>query len=127
MSKVYTLDGVIINLGDWDFQESFELRYGNPYLGEGPEPEDWKSYPYEEVVINNPLPEGAIEEDLEVSFDSRGILRRSEDLQRVETSYLVEAYRKELVDLTLDIQLGLATDEDLERAKTIRTFIRENP
>lgn len=126
MSKVFTLDGSIINYGDWDYQEFYEIQYLNPYTGEGPEPVDWDPQQVEVLVIGNPLPEGAIEEDLDVDFDSRGILRRVSEIPAAEISYTVENYRKELSELTLDIQLGLATEASIERAKTIRSFILEN-
>lgn len=59
MSKVHTLDGEIINVGDWDYLISFD-EGGNE-------------------VVNNPLPDGVIEEDIEFIRDAKGRVRRSDD------------------------------------------------
>lgn len=59
MSKVYTLHGQIINVGDWDYQISVG--------GDGVE------------TINNPLPVGAVEENIEYVHDAQGCIRRSDD------------------------------------------------
>jgi hypothetical protein len=55
MSKVYTLDGQIVNVGDWDYCVSVD--------------EDGVE------VVNNPLPEGAVEGDLEYTKDAKGSIR----------------------------------------------------
>lgn len=59
MSKVFTLDGQIINVGDWDYCVSLDE--------EGLE------------VINNPLPEGATEEDIDFVQDAKGRIRHLND------------------------------------------------
>lgn len=59
MSKVYTLNGEIINVGDWDYLITLD--------------ED------DNEVINNPIPDGAIEEDIEFIRDAKGRVRRPDD------------------------------------------------
>lgn len=59
MSKVYTLNGQIINIGDWDYQ--LEVDH------EGLE------------IIHNPLPVGAIEEDIDYTCDAKGRIRHCDD------------------------------------------------
>lgn len=59
MSKVFTLNGQIINIGDWDYQASLD--------------ESGKE------LIGNPLPQGAIEEDIEYTTDAKGRIRHCDD------------------------------------------------
>lgn len=59
MSKVITHNGEIINVGPWDYQLTTD--------------EDGTQ------VINNPIPDGAIEEDVEYTLDARGRIRKVDD------------------------------------------------
>jgi hypothetical protein len=59
MSKVFTLNGQIINIGEWDYCITTD--------DEGSE------------LVSNPLPDGAIEEDVEYVHDAKGRVRHPED------------------------------------------------
>jgi hypothetical protein len=59
MSKVFTLNGQIINVGDWDYCISLDEE-GNE-------------------VITNPIPEGTVEEDVEYVHDAKGRIRHADD------------------------------------------------
>lgn len=49
IKKCYVLDGKIINIGEWDYQEVINEQG--------------------EEVVNNPLPEGTVEEELDFEYD----------------------------------------------------------
>lgn len=65
MTLVITLDGTIINEGPWDYRIRTERVVGNPYPGEDLPPDDWDFEISFKDFIDNPLPEGAVEEDVE--------------------------------------------------------------
>lgn len=127
MNKVITLDGKIINLGEWDYLVSYEDRVGNPFPGPLEAPPDWDFRVAQVPVVGNPMPEGAIEEEIDVFFGRDGVLRRVDTAHEYELESRVAAASYELSELLVDIRLGLATPEELERAKQLRTFIKENP
>lgn len=81
MTKVFTLDGKIINIGNWDYQVYQVEVIGNPFSGEGDPPEDWDYQVRLEDVIGNPLPAGAIREDREVIESAKGRLLLAHDWQ----------------------------------------------
>lgn len=79
MTKVFTLDGKLINVGDWDYQRYTHDFSENPWLGEGAPPEDWDFQYRTEEVVGNPLPDGALEEDRAIVESAKGRLRFAED------------------------------------------------
>ncbi len=79
MTKVFMLDGKIINVGEWDYQVYQVEVIGNPFFGEGDAPEDWDYQIRFEDVIGNPLPDGATEEDREVVESAKGRLLLVDD------------------------------------------------
>lgn len=79
MTKVFMLDGKIINVGDWDYQPFFAEVASNPWLGEGDIPDDW-DFAYQSVeMFANPLPEGAIEEERDIVESAKGRLLLADD------------------------------------------------
>lgn len=73
--KVIKLKGVVINIGDWDYQLV-------PKLNEDDDPElDDDDNPI--MIEMNPLPEGAIEEDAEVSTMADGGICLSTDYKKL--------------------------------------------
>lgn len=79
MTKVFTLYGKIINVGEWDYQPYLANIEGNPWGGEGEAPEDWDYQFSTEEAIANPIPDGAIEEDREIVESDKGRLLLAED------------------------------------------------
>jgi hypothetical protein len=79
MTKVFTQDGKIINVGDWDYQVYQVEVVGNPFPGPMEPPEDWDYQIRYEDVTGNPLPDGAIEEDRTVVESANGRLLLAED------------------------------------------------
>lgn len=79
MRKVITLDGRLIHIGEWDYMSYTDRVIDNPYLGEGDAPDDWDFGIRYVEVISNPLPEGAIEEELEIVESAKGRLLRADD------------------------------------------------
>lgn len=79
MTKVFTLGGKIINVGDWDYQVYQVEVIGNPFPGPLDPPEDWDYQIRYEDVTGNPLPAGAIEEDRTVVESAKGRLLLAED------------------------------------------------
>ncbi|MNP56225.1 hypothetical protein D3C76_1509340 [compost metagenome] len=90
-------------------------------------PDDWDHQIYQQDVVGNPLPDGAIEEDLDIFFDRLGVLRLVRDAEAMELESRIASANAELSELLIDIQLGMANPEDVERAKELRTFLKENP
>lgn len=84
MTMVITLDGKIINVGPWDYKVSQEAVATKPFPGGPlPAPDDW-DYGIEYIeVVGNPLPEGAIEEDIEIVADALGRIRRHDDYYKL--------------------------------------------
>lgn len=79
MTKVITLNGQLINIGEWDHCVIKETIAKNPWTSDGEAPEDW-DYQYQEVEIEtNPLPVGAIEQDVELVESAKGRLLLSTD------------------------------------------------
>jgi hypothetical protein len=64
--KVITLNNEIINIGEWDYKKKT--------LGDSTE------------TVTNPLPEGAIEEDLEVSYTTDGKIVKTTDYYNLRQS-----------------------------------------
>lgn len=127
MTKVFTLEGEIINVGDWDYKVYQEPIINNPFPGPMEAPEDWDfQFTYEDRV-GNPLPEGAIEEDIEIIYDSEGRVRRADEAEKYDLIARLAEAKRELDELMVDIQLGMATPEEVARAKELRTFIKDNP
>lgn len=79
MTKVITLDGKLINVGEWDYQICEVERTNNPYDGEGDPPESWDYKISRELVVKNPMPEGALIEDLEVVESAKGRMLLASD------------------------------------------------
>ncbi|MNJ30867.1 hypothetical protein D3C77_254790 [compost metagenome] len=127
MTKVITLNGSIINLGDWDYKVEVIEESTNPYLGEDIPPEDWDWGIVRKFTIHNPLPEGAIEEVLDIFYDRDGSLRLVRDAEAMEAESRRQAASAELSELMVDVQLNMASPEEMERAKELRAFLKENP
>lgn len=123
IEKVITVNGRLENRGDWDYQVSTEEETTNP-CDMIPAPIDWDYGVKIVSTINNPLPEGAIEEELEVFFDRFGTLRLARDAASFELDSRIAAANIELAELMADVTLGLATDADKARAVELRTFIK---
>lgn len=127
MTKVISLEGEIINVGDWDYMIHQVETINNPFPGPLAAPPDWDFQVTYEELIGNPLPDGAIEEDIEIIYDSDGRIRRADEAEKYDLIAQLADAKRELDDLMVDIQLGLATPEEIERAKELRTFIKDNP
>lgn len=127
MTKVITQYGALINRGEWEYQVVTEETVTNPYVGDGEPPEDWDFGLLTTHAITNPLPEGAIEEELDVFYDRDGILRLVRDAEAMESESRRQSASAELSELLIDIQLGVASPKEVERAKELRTFLKENP
>lgn len=130
MTKVYTLDGNIINVGDWDLQIVSEQIIGRPFPGPLTTPPDDWDYQISFVDwVTNPLPEGAIEEDIEIYYDSKGSIQRLSDKERLDALELaaetLKAYEAELTSIMRYVGLGDATQEQVDRAKFLRDYIKE--
>lgn len=127
MTRVVTLNGEIINVGDWDLQLVVVDNIGNPYDGEGDPPEDWDYQITTTMEAMNPKPDGAIVEDIDIMYDAEGRIRRADEAHKYELIAKLAEAKRELDELMVDIQLGMASPEEIERAKELRTFIKENP
>lgn len=127
MTLVITQNGVLINRGEWDYGVLIDERITNPYTGEAPAPDDWDYGIVVTETITSPLPEGAIEEDLDVFYDAKGVMRLVRDAPAFEAESRFASYSAELAELMIDIQLAMASPEEIERAKYLRTFLKENP
>lgn len=79
MTKVITLHGKLINIGDWDYQAYPVEVIGNPFVGEGEAPESWDYQIRFEDVTGNPLPDGAVEEDRKVVESAKGRILLADD------------------------------------------------
>lgn len=127
MTQVITLDGEIINVGPWDAQEEYVEVVTNPYNLGGDPPENWDFGIVVELREINPLPQGAIEEDLEIMYDHEGRVRRASDSAKYALIAQIGAAKSELDSLMVDIQLGMASPGDIDRAKELRVFLKDNP
>jgi hypothetical protein len=79
MTKVITLNGKLINVGEWDYCVEKGTVAMNPWESEGEAPEDW-DYQYQNIEVEtNPLPGGAIEQDVELVESAKGRLLLSTD------------------------------------------------
>lgn len=79
MTKVFTLDGKIINVGDWDYRHHQIEVAGNPFTGDGDAPDGWDYQVTLDEVADNPMPDGAIEEDREIVESAKGRILLAED------------------------------------------------
>lgn len=75
MTKCTTLDGAVINVGPWDYQieQREEERFGvipEPILGK---------HVITVEVVTNPIPDGAIEEDIELAWTADGRIVKATD------------------------------------------------
>jgi len=123
MSKVITLDGQIINVGEWDYKVEREEVITNPFPGPMPAPEDW-DYKIQYVdVTTNPLPERAIEEDIDLAFDAQGSVRRSNDYQGLREA----AYPSLADQLDALWKGGEAAGEMKERVQAIKAQYPKTP
>ena len=127
MTKVITQYGALINRGEWEYRVVTEETVTNPYVGEDEPPEDWDFGVITTHTITNPLPEGAIEEELDVFYDREGVLRLVRDAEAMESESRRQSASAELSELLVDIQLGMASPEEVERARHLRAFLKENP
>ena len=76
MTKCIVLGDDVINVGDWDFcitQEEVQEFDPTSFSGNGPQ---WRTVTKE--VITNPLPDGAIEEDIALAWTVDGRIVRAE-------------------------------------------------
>ena len=127
MSKVITLGGKIINRGDWECQVYYVDKVNRPFPGPLEAPDDWDYEITKERIEGNPLPEGAIEEDLDIFFDRQETLRRVDEAHLFERESRMASASGELSELLIDIQLGVASPEEVERARELRVFLKGNP
>ena len=74
MTKVFTLDGKVINVGEWDYQVYQVEVIGNPFPGPMEPPADWDCQVTLENVTGNPLPTGAQEIDASIVETAKGRL-----------------------------------------------------
>lgn len=124
IEKVITVNGRLVNLGEWDYKPYQHEIVNNPFPGPMEAPHDWDyKITYEERYAN-PLPEGAIEEELEVFFDRDGTLRRVDQAAEFELATRLAEASVELNDLMIDITLGLATAEQIDRARVLRAALK---
>lgn len=121
--KVITVNGRLVNRGEWDYQITTTEEIANP-CELNPAPVDWDYGVKTVSTINSPLPEGAIEEDIEIFFDRSGTLRLVRDSASFEIESRIAAANIELAALMTDITLGLATDAQRALAVELRTFIK---
>lgn len=75
MTHCITLNGAVINVGPWDYQigQLEEERFGvipEPILG---------PHTIMIEVVTNPMPDGAIEEDIELAWTVDGHIVRAAD------------------------------------------------
>lgn len=127
MTHVITQNGALINKGEWEYMVVTDEVVTNPYVGDGEPPEGWDFGVVTTHTITNPLPEGALDEDLDVFYDREGVLRLVRDAEGMESESRRQAASVELSELLIDIQLGMANPEEVERAKELRTLLKENP
>jgi hypothetical protein len=127
LEKVVTLDGDLINIGAWDFKPYKVEVINNPFPGPMEAPDDWDFHISYREEIGNPLPEGAIEAELEVFFDRAGSARLVDQAADLELVSRVNSATVELSSLMTDALLGLASPDELDRAKALRLFLKDNP
>lgn len=126
MTHVITQNGALINKGEWEYMVVTDEVVTNPYVGDGEPPEGWDFGVVTTHTITNPLPEGALDEDLDVFYDREGVLRLVRDAETMESESRHQAASAELAELLIDVQLGLASPEEIERAKELRAFLKES-
>ena len=126
MTHVITQNGALINKGEWEYMVVTDEVVTNPYVGDGEPPEDWDFGVVTTHTITNPLPEGALDEDLDVFYDREGVLRLVRDAEAFESESRHQAASAELAELLIDVQLGLASPEEIERAKELLAFLKES-
>lgn len=127
MTHVITQNGALINKGEWEYMVVTDEVITNPYVGDGEPPDGWDFGVVTTHTITNPLPEGALDEDLDVFYDREGVLRLVRDASAFEEESRRQAASAELSNLMVDVQLGLASPEEVERAQALRTYLKENP
>lgn len=127
IEKVITVNGRLVNRGDWDYAVATEEDITNPYRGEDEPPSDWDYGIAITHTVMNPLPEGAIEEELEVFYDRNGTLRLARDAAAFELESRIVSAKVELDTLMMDITLGLATDAQKARAVELRARLKSTP
>lgn len=116
MTKVFTLGGKIINVGDWDYQPFMVEITGNPWLGEGDPPDDWDFQYGTEEAIANPLPEGAIEQDRQVVESEKGRILLVEDWYELRA----DAYPSIKDQLDAMWKGGAAADEMAAKVQAVK-------
>lgn len=79
MTECVTLNNKLINIGPWDECVVTTYEIQNPYTDEGDAPEDWDYQVIEIRTVNNPLPEGAINENRTIVESDKGRLLLVED------------------------------------------------
>lgn len=124
MTEVIVLDGVIINIGEWDYMAREVEVVGNPYLESEVAPEGWDFQITTEVHIDNPLPEGATKGLHEIFLDNSGTYWLASRKPEVTSLDQLAKDKAELAELLVDIQLGLATPAEVARAVELRTSIK---
>lgn len=75
MTKCITLNGQVINVGPWDFKEEkqTEMKFEADKDGVF----DFRER--EVPVVTNPMPEGALEEDIVLAWTADGRIVRGDD------------------------------------------------
>lgn len=125
LDKVITLDGELINLGEWDYMPYSDEVIGNPFPGPMSAPADWDFQITYIPRVGNPLPEGAIEEEQDVFFDRVGKLRLVAQAAEYEKITRLAKAKEELSLLMPKVQLGLATDEQKARSVELYLLVEE--
>jgi hypothetical protein len=116
MTKVFTLDGKIINVGEWDYQIYQDEVVGNSFPGPMDAPSDWDYQISIEDFIGNPLPEGAIEQDREVFESEKGRLLLSDNWSELRA----DAYPPIKDQLDAMWKGGSAADEMAAKVQAVK-------
>ena len=124
MTMIIMLGEEIINIGPWDYAPQQVPVINNPFPGPMDPPEDWDFQASFEVQFDNPLPEGAVEVDREIFMDSNGKYWLTSQADVVAIAEQLVKDKAELAELLIDIQLSMATPEQLARAVELRTAIK---
>jgi hypothetical protein len=126
VKQVIIVDGKLENIGEWDYLQYEEEIINNPFPGPMDAPDGWDYKITYETKIANPLPEGAVVDELEVFYDRLGTARLVDSAADFELESRLIAAKAEFEELWVDIKFDLASDEEVERAKVLRAFIKEN-
>lgn len=128
MSKVFTQNGVLRNVGDWPYQIYQQEVIGNPFPGPLDAPDGWDYQITYVDVVGNPLPDDHIEEDIDWYFDEKGSAQLLRDKPALDAA---EEAAKELAGLQAefdsiwpDVVLGVADEQTMDRARYLRAQLK---